>query len=107
MTGVSRVHIHLGDGAFVNAHAGRAELKFDTQYKLRVRFKDSNNEFSAWQERPFSTSPQGPPGVPSPIPWAVRQAGYVVDVVATGFQLPMTSRWCRIPATTRAIRSCT
>ena len=90
VTGVSRVHIHLGDGQFVNAHAGRAELKFDTQYKVRVRFKDSNNEFSAWQERPFSTSPQGPPGVPSPIPWAVRQAGYVVDVVATGFQLPMT-----------------
>ena len=54
-----------------------------------MRFKDSNNEFSAWRERPFSTSPQGPPGVPSPIPWAVRQAGYVVEVVATGFQLPM------------------
>ena len=89
VTGVSRVHIHLGDGAFVNAHAGRAELKFDTNYKLRVRFKDSNNEFSAWRERPFSTSPQGPPGVPSPIPWAVRQPGYVVEVVATGFQLPM------------------
>ena len=89
VTGVSRVHIHLGDGAFVNAHAGRAELKFETRYKLRVRFKDSNNEFSAWRERPFSTSPQGPPGVPSPIPWAVRQPGYVVEVVATGFQLPM------------------
>lgn len=88
--GVSRVHIHLGDGTFVNAHAGRAELKFDTQYKLRVRFKDSAGEYSAWQERSFSTSPQGPPGVPSPIPWAVRQAGYVVEVVATGFQLPMS-----------------
>ncbi len=88
-TGVSRVHIHLGDGTFVNAHAGRAELKFETNYKLRVRFKDSNNEYSAWRERPFSTSPQGPPGVPSPIPWGVSQAGYAVDVVATGLQLPM------------------
>ena len=89
VTGVSRVHIHLGDGTFVNSHAGRHELKFATNYKLRVRFKDSANEFSAWRERPFSTSPEGPPGVPSPIPWAVRQSGYTVDVVATGFQLPM------------------
>ena len=72
VVGVSRVHIHLGDGTFVNAHAGRAELKFDTQYKLRVRFKDSAGEYSAWRERPFSTSPPGPPGVPSPIPWAVQ-----------------------------------
>ncbi|HZO59846.1 MAG TPA: PQQ-dependent sugar dehydrogenase [Solirubrobacterales bacterium] len=87
--GVSRVHIHLGDGTFVNAHAGMQQLKFETNYKVRVRFKDSTGEFSAWRERPFSTSPAGPPGVPSPIPWAVRQSGYVVEVVATGFQLPM------------------
>ena len=87
--GVSRVHIHLGDGSFVNAHAGMQQLKFDTAYKVRVRFKDSAGEFSAWRERPFSTAPAGPPGVPSPIPWAARQSGYVVEVVATGFQLPM------------------
>ena len=89
VVGVSRVHIHLGDGAFVNAHAGRHELLFDTNYKLRVRFKDSAGEFSAWRERPFSTAPAGPPGVPSPIPWAVRQPGYVVEVVAQNLQLPM------------------
>jgi glucose/arabinose dehydrogenase len=65
------------------------QLKYETNYRLRVRFKDSTNQYSAWQERPFSTSPAGPPGVPSPVPWAVRQPGYVVEVVATGFQLPM------------------
>ena len=89
VVGVSRVHIHLGDGTFVNAHAGMRQLKFDTNYKLRVRFKDSTGEFSAWRERPFSTAPAGPPGVPSPIPWAVRQTGYVVEVVAQNLQLPM------------------
>ena len=99
VVGVSKVHIHLGDGTFVNAHAGRQELKFDTQYKVRVRFKDSANEYSAWRERPFSTSPQGPPGVPSPIPWAVRQAGYIVEVVATGFQLPMNIAMVPNPGT--------
>ena len=89
VVGVSRVHIHLGDGTFVNAHAGMTQLKFETSYRLRVRFKDSTNAYSAWQERPFSTSPAGPPGVPSAVPWAARQSGYVVEVVATGFQLPM------------------
>ena len=89
VVGVSRVHIHLGDGTFVNAHAGMTQLKFETNYRLRVRFKDSTNEYSAWRERPFSTSPAGPPGVPSPVPWAARQPGYVVEIVATGFQLPM------------------
>jgi glucose/arabinose dehydrogenase len=89
VVGVSKVHIHLGDGTFVNAHAGMHQLKFDTAYKVRVRFKDSAGEYSAWRERPFSTAPAGPPGVPSPIPWAVRQPGYVVEVVATGLQLPM------------------
>ena len=102
VTGVSRVHIHLGDGAFVNAHAGRHELKFETNYKLRVRFKDSTSEFSAWRERPFSTARAGPPGVPSPIPWAVRQPGYVVEVVATGFQLPVNIAFVPNPGTNPA-----
>jgi glucose/arabinose dehydrogenase len=97
--GVSRVHIHLGDGTFVNSHAGRHELLFETNYRLRVRFKDSANEFSAWRERPFSTSAAGPPGVPSPVPWAVRQPGYVVEVVATGFQLPMNIAMVPNPGT--------
>ena len=46
--GVLKVHIHLGDGAFVNSYAGRTQLEFQTSYILRVRFKDSAGEYSAW-----------------------------------------------------------
>jgi glucose/arabinose dehydrogenase len=87
--GLLKVHIHLGDGTFVNSHAGRTELEYDTQYRLRVRFIDSAGEASAWSQRPFSTIVPGPPGTPAAIPWAVRQPGYEVQVVATGFQLPV------------------
>jgi hypothetical protein len=87
--GVLRVHIHLGDGSFVGSYAGRTELEFDGDYTLRVRFRDSAGEVSAWSQRPFRTSPAGPPGVPGAVPWAAEQPGYEVDVVATGFQLPV------------------
>jgi uncharacterized repeat protein (TIGR01451 family) len=83
------VHIHLGDGTFEGPYAGHTQLNFDTSYKLRVRFRNADGEDSAWSERPFRTSPQGPPGVPGPMPWVARQAGYTVEVVATGFQLPV------------------
>jgi glucose/arabinose dehydrogenase len=88
-TGILAGHIHLGDGTFTGSHAGRSELNFETGYRLRVRFRDSAGESGAWAERPFSTSPAGPPGNPSPVPWAVRQPGFEVEVVATGFQLPV------------------
>src|SRR5436190_14845710 len=40
-TGVHAVHIHLGDGQFVGAYAGRTELEYDHSYILQVRFHDS------------------------------------------------------------------
>jgi uncharacterized repeat protein (TIGR01451 family) len=83
------VHIHLGDGTFEGSYAGRTQLKFDTHYLLKVRFWNQNGQASAWSERPFRTSPQGPAGVPGPMPWVTRQPGYAVEVVATGFQLPV------------------
>ena len=86
VTGLESVHVHLGDGTFVNSPPG-AQLDFETDYMLRVRFHDSAGEIGAWSERPFRTSPEGPPGVPAPIPWAARQPGYVVEIVASGFQL--------------------
>jgi glucose/arabinose dehydrogenase len=88
-TGLQKVHIHLGDGEFVNSHAGRTELKFDTDYRLQVRFRDSAGEASPWSERPFTTGPEGPPGEPEAIPWATRQPGYEVEIVASGLQLPV------------------
>src|SRR2546426_1364767 len=59
LTGVEKVHVHLGDGVFQGSHAGRTDLLFDTAYKLRARHRDSSNvpatEWSAWAERLFQT----------------------------------------------------
>lgn len=62
ITGVEKVHIHLGDGVFENSHAGWARLFANTQYSLRIRHKDNSGqaatEWSAWTTpRPFSTGP--------------------------------------------------
>jgi hypothetical protein len=87
--GAERVHIHLGDGEFVNSHAGQTELKFDTDYRLQVRFRDSAGEASPWSERPFTTARQGPPGEPGRFRGQNRQPGYEVEIVASGLQLPV------------------
>jgi hypothetical protein len=56
--GVLAIHIHLGDGTFVNVE-GR--LLGTTHYEVRVRFRDSSNdpstEWSDWATRAFVTSP--------------------------------------------------
>lgn len=87
VTGLDAVHIHLADGAFVGTYTGRTMMEFDTDYVLRCRFRDVAGETSAWSQRPFRTSSAGPPGQPGPNPW-VPAPGFVVDVVAGGFQLP-------------------
>ncbi|MGD9689223.1 MAG: PQQ-dependent sugar dehydrogenase [Phycisphaerales bacterium] len=57
--GVERVHTHLGDGTFEGSHAGRTTLLDGTQYRLRVRHRDSggnpSTEWSAFGERLFTT----------------------------------------------------
>src|SRR5262249_10462736 len=83
------IHIHLADGTFEGPYAGRLELEYDTDYYLRVRFRDSTGEVSPYAVRTFKSSPAGPPGVPGPMPWEVRQPGYTVEIVAGGFQLPV------------------
>jgi hypothetical protein len=59
--GVSRVHVHLGDGTFENSFAGRQDLLPDSDYRLRVRFHDDSGdpatEASPWSERLFQTGP--------------------------------------------------
>jgi glucose/arabinose dehydrogenase len=87
-SGTLKVHIHLGDGVFTT-YADDAYLKFDTDYKVRVRFHDSAGEVGAWAERRFRTGPAGPPGTPGPVPWAVREPGFRVELVASGLQLPV------------------
>lgn len=55
ISGVERVHTHLGDGIFVGAHAGQADLNYSTNYVMRVRFRDSVGSVSPWATRTFST----------------------------------------------------
>lgn len=53
--GVSKNHIHLGDGVFLNSHHGRTDLLFNTQYILRVRYRDDLTAVSEYAERRFVT----------------------------------------------------
>jgi glucose/arabinose dehydrogenase len=88
-TGTLKVHIHLGDGEFVNSYVGMQNLVPNTNYYLRVRHKDSSGdpttEWSMWAWRNFRTAPAG---VGGPNMWDV-QSGFAVELVATGFQLPV------------------
>jgi glucose/arabinose dehydrogenase len=84
VTGVERLHIHLGDGVFLASHAGRADLIPSGSYLLRVRHRDNSGaaatEYSNWQQRPFST---GAPG--SNVPMAIEDVTMPpVWVVAAG-----------------------
>lgn len=82
-------HIHLGDGTFVGAYAGRTTLEYSENYVLRVRDQDTANLWSDYSERTFVTSANVPP-VPGAPSWTVDQPGFVVETVATGFQLPVS-----------------
>jgi glucose/arabinose dehydrogenase len=88
---VNLVHVHLGDGGFVNSYAGRTELLNDTNYMLGARHKDSSGdtatEWSSWARRSFRTAPAPAPG--TPVAWTLRQSGFQLEVVATGLQLPV------------------
>ena len=59
VTGLEKVHAHLGDGVFENSHAGFSRLFADTSFNLRVRHRDDSGdpatEWSPWSTIPFST----------------------------------------------------
>jgi hypothetical protein len=90
--GIERVHTHLGDGIFTNSLTGTRQLNYETDYRLRVRHKDSSGdavtEWSAWAERTFHTAAPVP-SMPGAKSWTVRQPGYKVEIVATNLQLPV------------------
>lgn len=90
--GQEKVHIHLGDGEFVNSHAGRTSLLDDTAYEVRVRFRDDSGEaeeeWSEWAVRHFVTRPPGAQGSETQA-WTPRP-GYEVGVFAEGLQLPVS-----------------
>ncbi len=59
ITGIEKVHIHLGNGIFQGAFDGRTSLLPNTNYFLRARHKDSsgdpNTQWSPYAIRYFST----------------------------------------------------
>ena len=61
VTGLGKVHIHLGDGTFENSHAGWTHLFPNASFKLRARHEDDSGdpatEWGPWSEQPFSTGP--------------------------------------------------
>ncbi|MGH2407880.1 MAG: PQQ-dependent sugar dehydrogenase [Candidatus Limnocylindrales bacterium] len=85
------VHIHLGDGTFMNTYAGQTRLHYDTDYLLLARDSDDSGDpatqWSPWAQRLFHTDVASPPG--GPIAWTFRQPGFQLDTVASGFQLPV------------------
>lgn len=55
ITGLERTHTHLGDGVFENELAGHTQLDYQTDYQLRVRFRDATGAVSNWATREFQT----------------------------------------------------
>ncbi|QEG36415.1 PQQ-dependent sugar dehydrogenase [Bythopirellula goksoeyrii] len=53
--GVERLHTHLGDGVFINSHAGRTDLLPNANFELRVRFRDDDGSVSSYAMRNFQT----------------------------------------------------
>lgn len=51
--GVERLHTHLGDGVFLNSQAGQTSLTENTDYELRVRFRDDAGSVSGYAIQPF------------------------------------------------------
>lgn len=54
--GVERLHTHLGDGIFLNDRAGEITLGENTEYELRVRFRDDSGSVSDYSSRQFVTA---------------------------------------------------
>ena len=96
-----KVHVHFGDGAFVNSYAGRSGLAYSTDYRLRARHKDSSGdaatEWSSWAERRFRTADAPPSG--GSVAWTLRQSGFEVQRFATGLELPVNVAFVPNPGT--------
>lgn len=90
-TGQERVHVHLGDGEFVNSLAGHLALEPSSAYELRVRVRDDSGapaeEWSEVATRSFGTASAGAEGSPA-VAWTARP-GYAVEIFAGGLQLPV------------------
>lgn len=91
ISGVERLHTHMGDGFFENGHAGRTDLLPNTSYQLRVRFRDSVGSVSSYATRNFQTGsastvfPLEIQDVASaPVPTWQNVFGAAIELPATG-----------------------
>jgi glucose/arabinose dehydrogenase len=55
IAGIERLHTHQGDGVFIGTHAGRTSFLADTDYELRVRYRDDAGSVSGYATRAFHT----------------------------------------------------
>ncbi len=96
---VSKLHVHLGDGDFVGPYAGRRQLRHGRNFVLRARHAHRRASggllWSRWASRPFRTSPLPAPGTSTA--WTLRQSGFVVEVFARGFTLPVNIAFAPTP----------
>jgi len=96
-----RVRIAVGDGEWLGELAERQQLAPDHTYRLRVRYQstggDEATRWSDYADRLFVTSSVVVPPPEAPV-WRVMQPGYVVETVATGFQLPVNIAFVPQPA---------
>ena len=44
ITGINKVHTHLGNGTFVGTYEGRRELVYSTEYELHARHRDNSGD---------------------------------------------------------------
>ena len=86
---LSKVHLHLGDGAFVGTLGGQTALLPSHDYVLRATFTDARGEVSATSARSFRTATETAP-VPGGGTW-IAQEGYAVEPAAPAqsFRLPV------------------
>lgn len=85
--GFLRMHIHLPEGTFTGALAGKTQLLFSRNYSVHSRFVDSDGSKGAWAVRSFRTYDPEPPGDPKNS-WQVED-GYELERFAGGFSLPV------------------
>ncbi len=99
--GPLKTHIHLGDGVFSGSHAGATELRADTRFELRVRFRDAT-DWSEWSSRQFQTvlpTPIAPMRVDevSNVQWLSVPAGASIELqTVDGEPLRSTSAIVRL-----------
>jgi len=62
--GPLKLHIHLGDGVFTGNHTNVQEVRADSRFSLRVRYRDDSGdeetEWSGWTTRTFQTVKPSP-----------------------------------------------